>query len=375
MIMGKMIGGGVESVVMNYYRFVDKNMIQFDFIIDEDSKHIPTKEINAFGGRIYEVPPYQKLPQYLRALKKIFNENDYQIVHSHINALSVFPLYVAKKSGIPVRIAHSHSTASKGEYKKNIVKNALRPFSRLYPTHFFAPTVHAGEWLFGKKIASSHQLIILNNAIDTDRFNLDSNIREKMRSQYEYSDSDFVIGTVGRFVWQKNHEFLLKVFKKTNELLPQTKLVLVGEGPLKNELELLANELGISNSVKFIKNSEKIEDMYQMFDYFVFPSNYEGLGIVAIESQIMGLPTLCSQNVPQEVGLTDLCDFLELDAGATQWAEYLRNSIVNLKEDSRNSRKKEIQLNNYDIRYEAGKLANMYNELGGITNNENNTLY
>lgn len=364
MIMGKMIGGGVEAVVMNYYRFIDKSSVQFDFIIDSDSTHVPRKEIESLGGRIYEVSPYQKLPSYLSDLKKIFHENNYQVVHSHINALSVFPLSVAKKSGIPIRIAHSHSTASKGEYKKNILKNLLRPFSKCYPTHFMSPTAHAGEWLFGKNITTNNQLIILNNAIDTKRFNFSKSIRSQMRKKYTYSDSDFVIGTVGRFVWQKNHEFLVKTFKKVNTQLPYTKLILVGEGPLKDDLEQLVSELGIQKSVQFIKNSENIEDMYQMFDYFVFPSNYEGLGIVAIEAQIMGLPTLCSKNVPEEVGLTELCDFLELDLEPEHWAEYLINSIENRKMNARISRKEEIQNKNYDISLEASKLVSIYNKLG-----------
>lgn len=374
MIMGKMIGGGVESVVMNYYRFIDKNIVQFDFIVDEDSKYIPRDEIERLGGRIYEVPPYQNIKPYLSSLKKIYLENNYKIVHSHINALSVFPLYMAKKCGVPIRIAHSHSTASKGEYKKNFVKNLLRPFSRIFPTHFMAPSVHAGKWLFGKKI-TEEKLMILKNAIDTERFSFNSSSRLVIRDKYGYNNSDVLFGMIGRFVWQKNHEFLLEVFQNVNKNIPNSKLVLVGDGPLEEKLKLLVSEYEIKDSVLFIKNFDEIEDIYQMLDYFIFPSNYEGLGIVAIEAQIMGLPVLCSDKVPNEVGITDLCHFLDLNLSSQQWADYIISSVMSLRPFERKSRVNEIKQNNYDIRAEAEKLTSIYNELGGKKNYENSIIH
>ena len=144
--------GGVESVVMNYYRNIDRDKIQFHFLCDEDSTDIPYDEIEKLGGKVIVIPPYQKLFKYQKELYKIFKENNYKIVHSHINALSVFPLRIAKKAKIPVRIAHSHSTSNKKEWKKNLIKDVLRPFSKIYANQFFACTEHAGKWLFGKKV-------------------------------------------------------------------------------------------------------------------------------------------------------------------------------------------------------------------------------
>ena len=205
-IMGKMIGGGVESVIMNYYRHIDKSKVQFDFICDSDSTNIPYEEIESLGGRVILCPPYQKLFQYIKFLTKLFKDNDYKIVHSNINTLSVFPLFAAKKAGVPVRIAHSHSTSNKKEWKKNIVKNILRPFSKRYATVYFACSELAGRYMFGDKSFNEGKVTIINNAIDLDEFKYDKKLRNKKRKELNIDEDTLVIGHIGRFVDQKNHE-------------------------------------------------------------------------------------------------------------------------------------------------------------------------
>lgn len=177
-IMGKWIGGGVESVIMNYYRHLDHKKIQFDFICDEDSTRIPYDEIKKFGGRVFLVPKYQKLPQYLKALEDLFRKNQYRIVHSNVNTLSVFPLYAAKKAGVPIRISHSHSTSNPKEWKRNIIKNILRPFSKKYATDYFACSELAGRYLFGDKTFDQGKVKIIHNAIDLDKFKFDPEARK-----------------------------------------------------------------------------------------------------------------------------------------------------------------------------------------------------
>lgn len=164
-VVGKMVGGGVEAVVMNYYRHIDRSKVQFDFLVDSDSTLVPREEIESLGGRVFEIPPYQHVVEYQRELQRLFKEENWKIVHSHINALSVFPLRAAKKAGVPVRIAHSHSTSGKGEFAKNVVKGFLKLFSTRYPTDLAACTEYAGKWLFG----SSH-FTVFNNAIDLSSF-------------------------------------------------------------------------------------------------------------------------------------------------------------------------------------------------------------
>ena len=178
-IIGKWLGGGVESVVMNYYRHIDRTKIQFDFICDEDSTNIPYEEIEKLGGRVILIPPYQKLFKYHNKLKKILKDGNYKIVHSHINTLSIFSLFAAKCAEVPVRIAHSHTTTSKVEWKKNLMKQVLRPFSKKYATHYFCCSELAGRWLFGDKEYDKGNVYLLNNAIDLDKFKYDEKIRNE----------------------------------------------------------------------------------------------------------------------------------------------------------------------------------------------------
>ena len=172
-IIGKWVGGGVEAVVMNYYRHIDHKKIQFDFLCDDDSTNIPYEEIEKLGGRVILIPPYQKVFKYHKELKKIFKENNYKIVHSHINTLSVFPLFAAWCAKVPVRIAHSHSTTNKKEWKKNLLKVVLRPFAKVFANKYFACTEHAGRWMFGNKEYDKGNVYLLNNAIDLDLFKYD----------------------------------------------------------------------------------------------------------------------------------------------------------------------------------------------------------
>ena len=269
--------GGVESVVMNYYRNIDKSKVQFHFICDEDSTDIPYDEIEKLGGKVIVVPPYQKLFKYQKELYKIFKENKYKIVHSHINALSVFPLRIAKRAGVPIRIAHSHSTSNKKEWKKNIVKNILRPFSKVYANKFFACTKHAGEWLFGKKIIERKELNVINNAIDLKKFEFNEKIREDLRKEFGIKEDTIVIGHIGRFMKQKNHDFLIDVF---NELIKKDEnsiLILIGQGPLLNDMKQKVRDLKIEDKVKFIGQVTDVEKYYNIMDIFLFPSIYEGL--------------------------------------------------------------------------------------------------
>ena len=276
-IMGKWNGGGVESVVMNYYRNIDRNKIQFHFLCDEDSTDIPYEEIEKLGGKVIVIPPYQKLFKYQKELYRIFKENNYKIVHSHINALSVFPLRIAKKAGVPIRIAHSHSTSNKKEWKKNILKMILRPLSKLYANNYFACTEYAGKWLFGKKVVERKELNVINNAIDLKKFEFNENTRQALREELGIKDDTLIIGHVGRFMKQKNHEFLVEVFNEVYKKNQNTLLILIGQGPLLSEIKQKAINLNIEDKIKFIGQVTDVEKYYNIMDIFLFPSIYEGL--------------------------------------------------------------------------------------------------
>lgn len=307
-VMGKMMGGGVEQFVLNYYRRIDKNKIQFDFIVDKDSKIVPRTEIEKMGGRVFYVSSYRNILKYSNDLSRLFKKYNWKIVHSHLNSLSVFPLCIAKQCGVPIRIAHSHSMSGKGELLKNTFKYVLKKFANKYPTNRFACSASAGKWLFGNNV----EFDVVYNAIDIGNYIFNRNIRQLMRKKYNIKDNCVVIGNVGRNVKQKNQIYLLNIIEKIIHINNNVLLVIIGNGKLHDKLKKVVASKKISNYVKFIDHSNSVFDYYQMFDIFCLPSLYEGLGMVAIEAQCSGLPCLLSDNVPREVNVTSNVKFLPL---------------------------------------------------------------
>lgn len=349
-IMGKWFGGGVEAVIMNYYRNIDRSKVQFDFICDEDSTNIPYDEIKKLGGRVIICPPYQKIFEYERFLIDLFKKNNYKIVHSNINTLSIFPLRAAKKAGVPIRIAHSHSTTNKKEWKKNLMKQALRPFSKKYATDYFACSELAGRWLFGDKTFEQGKVTIINNAIDLDKFKYDEKIRKGKRKELNINDDTLVVGHIGRFVAQKNHTFLIDIFNELHKKEKNSILLLIGQGPLMGEIKQKVEALGISDSVKFLGQRDDANELYNIMDSFLFPSLYEGLGMVLIEAQANGLPCIASTEVPKNADISNNVQFYNLNDSIDIW---LKNYDTN--------RFKFICKNCiYDIKKEAEKLEKYY---------------
>ena len=320
-IMGKWVGGGVESVIMNYYRHLDRSKVQFDFICDEDSTRIPYDEIKKLGGRVFLVPKYQNLPKYLKVLEKLFKENQYRIVHSNINTLSVFPLYAAKKAGVPIRISHSHSTSNPKEWKRNLIKNILRPFSKRYATDYFACSEVAGRYLFGNKAFDRGKVKIIHNAIDIDKFKFDEVARKKLRKEFGIKDSTVVIGHVGRFVQTKNHAFLVDIFKKYHERNPDSKLLLVGVGPLEDQIKSKIKKLNLEEFVIFLGQRDDIGKLCSAIDIFCLPSLYEGFGVVLLEAQVSNLLCVASTEIPKEAKLIDNLQCISLKLPSEIWAE------------------------------------------------------
>ena len=320
-VMGYMNGGGVESVVMNYYRQVNRSRVQFDFIVCEGSTLVPRDEIESFGGRVFMVPPYSHVLGYQRTLATLFNEQDYKIVHSHMNALSVFSLRAAKRAGVPVRIAHSHSSngGGKGEIAKDAMKKILRRFSRIYPTHLLACSRIAGDWLFGPD--SGYKVI--PNAVDIAAFSSNGALRAETRRALGISCTTFVVGHIGRIVPPKNHLFLLNIFKEVLAIEPDSLLVIVGEGPLLDGVRAATGALGISNKVRFLGQRSDTAALYQAFDIFCLPSVYEGLPMVGVECQASGTPILASDAVTQEAAMTSLMEFEPLASPSEVWARHL----------------------------------------------------
>lgn len=360
-VMGKMVGGGVESVVMNYYRNINKNRIQFDFIVDSDSTNIPKEEIESLGGKIILVPPYQKTSKYIKELAKVFKENNYKIVHSHINTLSVFPLYAAKKANIPVRIAHSHSTSNKKEWKKNLLKNILKPFSKIFATDYFCCSEYAGKYLFGTKTYENKEVTLINNAIDVDKFLYNEELRKKKRKELGIK-KEIVICHVGRFISQKNHLRLLEIFSTLTKTNPKEKfiLLLIGEGKLEPIIKEKAKSLGLEKQVKFLGQRNDVNELMQAMDIFLLPSLYEGLPVVGVEAQTSGLLCILSSSMTKETKVLSTTKFISLEASDDEWSKEILESYHNFK---RKNTKQEIIDASFEIKTEAEKLEKKYQEL------------
>lgn len=318
-VVGKMNGGGVEAVVMNYYRNIDRSRVQFDFLVDTDSALVPRGEIESLGGRVFEVPPYQHVLEYQRELQRLFKQEGWTIVHSHINALSVFPLHAAKKVGVPVRIAHSHSTSGKGEHAKNALKSVLKTQANRYPTHRLACSRYAGEWLFGKGAGFQ----VVHNAVDLSAFASDPAARARVRGELGVGEGQLLVGHIGRFAEQKNHAFLLQIFKEVLAVEPDSVLALAGDGPLFEQARQQASVLGVGPQVRFLGQRPDSPALYQAFDVFCLPSLYEGLPVVGVECQASGTPILASTDVTPETAFTSLMEFEPLASPPEVWAQHL----------------------------------------------------
>ena len=364
-VIGRYIGGGVEAVTINYYKNIDKNKVQFDFICDEDSTNIPYEEIERMGGKVIIIPSYSKPFKYHKALKRVLKEGNYKIIHSNINTLSVFSLFAAKCAGVPVRIAHSHSTTNKKEKKKNLMKQVLRPFSKVFATDYMCCSELAGRWLFGNKEYDKGNVYLLNNAIDLDKFKYNESLRKKKRKELGIKDDTLVIGHIGRFVAQKNHDFLIDIFNEIHKKNNNSILLLAGQGPLMEDIKNKVKELNLEDSVKFLGQRNDANELYQAFDVFLLPSLYEGLPVVGVEAQAAGLLCYLSDDMTKETKVLDITKFMSLNNTPEEWAD---NILDDVKKYKRIDTSKEMTAKNFNIKEEAKKLEeyylNLYNNGG-----------
>lgn len=351
-IMGKLCAGGVESVVFNYYRAIDKNKFQFDFYYDADSTVEPPKELIDLGARFIKVPAYQSIFQYMKALHDSFEQNKYQIVHSHINTLSVIPLLVAKKCGVPIRIQHNHSVPAGKEYGRNVLKNVLRLFSKTFSTQYFACSEEAGRWMFGSKTFDEGKVFIMKNAIDFSRYIISENEKKQVMDKLNLQNS-FIVGHVGRFTFAKNHEFILRIFKSVLELKPNAKLLLVGDGELRKDIEKKITELDLADKVIMVGKVSNPERYYAVMDVLVLPSIFEGLPMTVIEAQASKKHIIISEAVPEEAIISDFCHYESLREAPEIWAEKTVTCAGQVGNFNR-------QKDEYDIKKAAVKLEDKY---------------
>ena len=357
-VCGIMNRGGIETMLMNLFRRIDRNQIVFDFMVHSEEEGEYDEEIKALGGNIYNVPSYNGKNHfsYKKKWNKFFEEHkEYAIVHGHVRSTAGIYLKIAKEHGC-VTIFHSHNTKTSGHGIEVLVKEFWQYRGRYYTDYFFACGQEAGEWLFGKKIVSGKRFYLVKNAIDVEKFAYDSKKREQLRKEMGLTEK-YVVGNVGSFTTQKNHDFLLKAFREARNLRENAVLYLVGQGPLKEEIVKSIADLGLQDDVILAGTTSSVQDAYLIMDVFAFPSLHEGLPLVLIEAQATGVPCVVSKDrVTPEVKVTNSIEFLSLDEGVKVWG----SRVLEVEARGRKSHLKEVVDAGYDVEQTALWLRGFY---------------
>lgn len=351
--------GGIEALLMNVYRHIDRDKVQFDFMVHRPDHAFYEDEIEMLGGRIYRTPKFSPFPgayqRYMKSVEHILREHpEYRVIHAHAE-LNLWPLMIAKKLGIPTRIAHSHNARTTINlkyffflYEKLFIKN--------YCTDMFMCSTPAGKWTFGAKAVADGKCVFIKNGIETERFDFNEGIRAKKRKELELGNK-FVVGHVGRFMEQKNHIFLLDIFAEIHKQKPDSVLLLVSDGRLMDEIKNKTAQLGLTDSVMFLGNRGDVNELMQAMDVFLFPSLWEGLPLTGIEAQTAGLPVVMSDVITDEVCITNNIYTMSLKQPVKQWAEKV---IDVCKDYKRTGARQQVIDAGFDIRTTAQWLQEFY---------------
>lgn len=360
-VLGSLDCGGAETMVMNIYRSIDRSRIQFDFITHTSAKGFYEDEITKLGGKIYRVSRYTGKNHFI--YKKTWNEfflnhQEHSIVHGHVRSTAAIYLKIAKKYD-KVTIAHSHSTASRGNAIESVVKYFMQLPIRYTSDYFFACSDDSGKWLFGEKVTKRNNYKIIKNAIDFEKFIYNEKTRNKIKKNLNIEDK-FVLGHVGSFTQPKNHKFLLEVYREVLKRKANAVLLLVGDGELRSQIENQLVTFEIHDRVTFTGVVSNVNEYMQAMDVFVFPSIFEGFGIVLIEAQATGLPCVVSDTIPRETHISDLLVQLSIEQTPKYWADVICKHTANRE---RKDMYREIKCTGYDIKMMVNVLEEFYSKI------------
>ncbi len=367
-VLGGVNLGGAESRIMDLYRHMDRDRIQFDFLVHTDEKGYYEEEIARLGGKIFRIPRFRlyNFFSYKRAVKAFFAaHSEFQVVQGHMTSTAAVYLPIAKRTGVPVTIAHARS-AGVDKGIKGIVTRFMRRNLSQKADYLFACSGMAALSVFGKSAVEQGKTVFIPNAVETSLFAYNEKKREEMRRKLGLEDN-YVIGHVGRFHYAKNHEYLLQVFAQLceygqstpgqqGESVPDYTLILIGEGGGMDAVKRFAEELGIRDRVHFLGNRSHIYDYYQAMDYFVYPSRYEGLPGAVIEAQTAGLRCLMSDSICNEAVVTDLVHAMSISDSPDKWAEYIRKT----GNYERRSHAGEVERAGFDVTGQAQAMTKFY---------------
>lgn len=337
-VLGGVGLGGAESRIMDLYRQMDRDEIQFDFLVHSAGSRQPQfydEEIRRLGGRIYVLPKFRVYNYfaYRKAVQTFFREHhEFRVVQGHMTSTAGIYLPIAKKCGVPFTVAHSRN-AGVDKGLKGIATRFFRRGLVRKADYCFACSRLAGEDVFGRQAVEQNRVKIIHNAIDAARFTYDVEKRAQMREQLKL-EGKLVLGHVGRFNYQKNHPYLIAIFEQLCKERQDAVLLLLGEGPDQKEIEDKCRVLGIADRVRFLGNQRRPEDYYQAMDLFLLPSFFEGLPGVLVEAQAAGLRCLVSDTITREAQITDLVTYLSIEQPAARWAEEIISQACYLRTDT-----------------------------------------
>ncbi|PGO33396.1 glycosyl transferase family 1 [Bacillus cereus] len=333
-IVSAMNRGGTETLLMNIYRKLDRNKVQFDFISHRNEQDDYDEEIIGLGGKIYKIPSLGKVGPYvyIKKLVGIMSDNCYVAVHVHTDYQGGFAAVAAQMSGVKKRICHSHSNNwPKGSgMTARITLRILQSIIKYAGTNFCACSVEAARFLFGEKMIKKNKIQVIKNAIDINQF-VNENIRDtiSLRKELDIPEEAKVIGHIGRFSTSKNHSFLLQVLKEILNKDANFIAILVGDGPLKDSIELEAKKLEIYNNIRFLGIREDVPRLMKVFDVFIFPSIFEGFGMVALEAQCAGVPCIVSDTIPKNIDMNlGIVSFVALDEKIEVWSVEIYKALL-----------------------------------------------
>ncbi len=360
-VLGTTNLGGAESRIMDLYRHIDREKIQFDFLIHTTKEGFFDREIKRLGGKIYRLPSFRVYNYfaYKKACRDFFAEHgEFEVVQGHMTSTASIYLPIAKKEGIPMTIAHARSAGVdkgiKGWITKLLRKNLYRKCD-----YMFACSDLAARAVFGDGQYEAGKVVFVPNAVDTKDFAPNEHMRAEIRKEYGLEDS-FVIGHVGRFHYAKNHEFILDIFTEVLKQNKQVKLFLLGDGPHRQEIEEKATELRIKEKVIFAGNQNPVAPYYQAMDVFLFPSRFEGMPGTVVEAQAAGLPCLIADTITTQVKVTELVAFLSLAQDAKLWAEQLSRMMTERKAQKNSETEIDFSKTNYDVNYQVKQYEQFY---------------
>lgn len=357
-MIGSLNIGGSQAMIINLHKAIDRTKVQFDYVVDHPEQLYFADVVKSLGGKIFFVPTFKgvNVIEVRKAWKKFFKDHpEYKILHSHVRSYASLYLPIAKKAGLKT-IIHSHST-SNGKGLSSAVKRIMQYPLRWQADHFFGCSKEAGEWLFGKKVVDSDRYHILKNAIDTEQYRFNPEVRKEYREQLGLGEKKTFIH-VGRFHPAKNHSFLLNLFAEIHKRNPNTVLLLAGDGELRSAIEKQIADLHIQDSVKLLGSRSDVPKLLQAADCFLFPSVWEGFGMVAVEAQAAGLPCICNTTIPQSVKVSHSCQFIPTN-NLDVWIDSAL-SLVELSNRNDPCTMMEIEKNGFDIKASSFLLSDFY---------------